>query len=492
MLKSKIILLVIALLLVTIQNSCAADINPTQMSPDFKMQGIYFPPPGEGLDKQNRRKPQEVGLNYAVIERLKGKASLWALWRHGYLVHVEGDFNQKTEVASLRKTWHALTVGAAIKQGKIPSYHQKINTWNKELTGNDAEATWWHVITQSAGFDYPYDDYPDYKPGKMWTYTDHNPYHLCNALAKLYGKKNYYDNYSDVVAQAYFDSIGMRGWKTSVRKDGIRFHFDLEDMGRLGLLVLARGKWKGKEIIPQWFVEELETKQTYEMLVNYDGPYDGKIGLDPKVYPECPYGYMTWVNTDQDLYSGADAAWANGAGAGGTYILWNHRNGIVFAGVSVKTGPTPNGIPHIIERNITGPNPLVAKYRGKIGIFPKWAKIEFEIVGPDSKGSGNPNPFDILVEVTFTGPSKQTYVVPAFYDGDGNGGINGDVWKVRFSADQTGTWKFTSSSSNSQLDDYGGSFDVVRPPESAADFYKWGRLECVSTPENKIRYLKFR
>ncbi|MHC4727891.1 MAG: hypothetical protein ACYS17_11755, partial [Planctomycetota bacterium] len=166
---------------------------------------FYFPPPGEGLDKQDHRKPEDVGLNNAVIEQLKGKASLWALWRHGYLVHVEGDFNQKTEVASLRKTWHALTVGAAIKQGKIPSYHQKISIWNKELTGNDAEVTWWHVMTQSSGFDYPYNDYSDYKPGKIWTYSDHNPYHLCNALAKVYGKKNYYDNYRDVIAQAYFD-----------------------------------------------------------------------------------------------------------------------------------------------------------------------------------------------------------------------------------------------------------------------------------------------
>ena len=191
MLKVKIVLLVTALLLVTIQNPCAADIAPAQMSRDSDTQGIYFPPTGQDIDAQDQRSPQKVGLDPELLNELRGKASRWALWRHGYLVHVEGDFNQKTEVASLRKTWHALTVGAAIKQGKIPSYHQKISKWNKELTGNDAEATWWHVMTQSSGFDYPYNDYPDYKPGKMWTYSDHNPYHLCHALAKAYGKKNY-------------------------------------------------------------------------------------------------------------------------------------------------------------------------------------------------------------------------------------------------------------------------------------------------------------
>ena len=492
MLKVKIVLLVTALLLVTIQNPSAADITPVQMSRDSDTQGIYFPPPGQDVDAQDQRGPQKVGLDPELVNELRGKASRWALWRHGYLVHAEGDFNQKTEVASLRKTWHALTVGAAIKQGKIPSYHQKISKWNKELTGNDAEATWWHVMTQSAGFDYPYNDYPDYKPGKMWTYSDHNPYHLCHALAKAYGKKNYDDNYSDVVAQAYFDDIGMRGWKTSVRKDGIRFHFDLEDMGRLGLLVMARGKWKGKEVVPQWFVEELETKQTYGMLANYDGPYDGKVGLDPVVYPECPYGYMTWVNTDRDLYPGADAAWANGAGAGGTYILWNQRNGIVFAGVAVKTGPTSNGIPHIIERNITGANPLVAEYTGNIGTFAKWTKIEIEMIGPDSASAGNPNPFGILVDVRFTSPSGRQYYVPGFYDGDGQGGLDGNVWKVRFSADEIGDWKYAVQSKDRLLDGRSGKFAVIEPPEDTPEFYRWGRLEYTGTAENKLRYLKFR
>ncbi|MGH9843728.1 MAG: hypothetical protein ACREEM_33750 [Blastocatellia bacterium] len=88
---------------------------------------FYFPPPGEELDKQQQVRPEQAGLNPAVIEQLKGKAARWALWRHGYLVHVEGDFNQAVHVASLRKTWHALTVGAAIKQGRIPSLDQKIN-----------------------------------------------------------------------------------------------------------------------------------------------------------------------------------------------------------------------------------------------------------------------------------------------------------------------------------------------------------------------------
>ncbi len=62
------------------------------------------------------------------------------------MVHVEGDFNEATDVKSLRKTWHTLAVGAALEQEKIPSLRQKVSVWNKELKGKDAEATWWHCL----------------------------------------------------------------------------------------------------------------------------------------------------------------------------------------------------------------------------------------------------------------------------------------------------------------------------------------------------------
>ncbi len=335
---------------------------------DPREKAIYFPPPGETPDAQDRRTPQEVGLKPEVIDRLREQplGGLWALWRHGYLVHVEGDFNKPVEVKSLRKSWHALTVGAAVRQGKVPSLDQKVSVWNKELTGKDADATWRHLITQTSGFDYPFGNQPAYKPGEIWTYSDKNPHQLCNALARVYGKQDYHDNYQDVVGPALFDAIGMRGWKTSIREDGVRFHFDLEDMGRLGLLVLARGRWAGQQIVPQEFVEALETKQTRGIRPDYDGPDDGGVGggwlrEHHENSRECPYGYMTWVNTDGDLFPGTDRAWAQGSGAGGSAVLWNCRHGIVFVGLGVDTRRGTGGIPHDIEACIAGPNPLLSR-----------------------------------------------------------------------------------------------------------------------------------
>lgn len=332
------------------------------MMPGARAADLYFPPPGEGLEAQSRRTPSEAGLDPALIRALQGAkvAARWALWRNGRLIHVEGDFHASSDVASNRKTWHALTVGAAILQGKIPSLDQKVSVWNKDLEGRDADATWRHVITQSAGFDYPYGSYPDFPPGKMWTYSDYNPVNLCRALARVYGRRDYDDNYDQALKEAYFDAIGLRGWKTILKKDqgfsgpndGVRLVLDLEDMGRLGLLVLARGKWNGRQIVPEWFVRELETKQTRGMLVNYKGPNDGTLPFDPKLFPEAPYGYMTWVNTDGDLLPGADKAWAYASGAGGHKVFWNQKYGIVFAAAGAKRMERDGDIPAIVERHI--------------------------------------------------------------------------------------------------------------------------------------------
>lgn len=119
------------------------------------------------------------------------------------------------------------------------------------------------------------------------------------------------------------------------------------------------------------------------------------------------------------------------------------------------------------------------------GSVAKWSKLELEFTGPASTGmSDTQNPFKILVDVTFVGPSGRNYVVPAFYDGDGNGGLDGNVWRVRFSPDQTGTWTYTTASAEPLLDGHSGSFDVTNPVGCSSyvagglpDFACVGRLE---------------
>ncbi len=138
-----------------------------------------------------------------------------------------------------------MTVGAAIEQGKIADFKtQKLSAYLPSLTGNDADATWWHVLTQSTGFDYPGCEIStDYLPGQMWTYSDLNLKNLTEALYVAWGNPGggYGSiNYQNLLKEAYFDAIGMQGWSARLSSDGIRLVLDLEDMGRLGILLLAK------------------------------------------------------------------------------------------------------------------------------------------------------------------------------------------------------------------------------------------------------------
>ncbi len=125
--------------------------------------------------------------------------------------------------------------------------------------------------------------------------------------------------------------------------------------------------------------------------------------------------------------------------------------------------------------------------------YPIWSKIELEFSGPTSLGMGDPNPFQIGMEVRFSGPSDQEFNVPAFYDGDGSGGMDGKVWKVRFSPDEAGTWTYQTTSESESLNGLSGNFQVSSNPgcqsnlsNGLPNFSCTGRLEYVGE-----HYLKF-
>jgi hypothetical protein len=86
----------------------------------------------------------------------------------------------------------------------------------------------------------------------------------------------------------------------------------------------------------------------------------------------------------------------------------------------------------------TAGNPILS------GTGKAWQTVTLSFDGPSSaEDSDNPNPFlDYRMQVAFTGPSGQTYDVPGYFDGNGNGDGSGNVWKVRFVPDEEGPWSF--------------------------------------------------
>lgn len=65
------------------------------------------------------------------------------------------------------------------------------------------------------------------------------------------------------------------------------------------------------------------------------------------------------------------------------------------------------------------------------------------------------NPFqNVTMSATFTGPGSTTLVIPGFYTGS-------NTWKIRFAPTLTGTWNFTTSSNDSQLNNKTGTINCI-------------------------------
>ena len=80
--------------------------------------------------------------------------------------------------------------------------------------------------------------------------------------------------------------------------------FSTRDMARLGLLLLRKGKWQDKQVIPEAWVNEMITQRTSYKEAQKNAPPLKEDGLD------LGYGYMWWLieNTNDPKLKNAYSA----------------------------------------------------------------------------------------------------------------------------------------------------------------------------------------
>jgi hypothetical protein len=146
-------------------------------------------------------------------------------------------------------------------------------------------------------------------------------------------------------------------------------------------------------------------------------------------------------------------------------------------------------------------NANAATVRGELN---KWFPVTVDFNGPSASETDDPvNPFlDYRLNVEFTSPSGKVTLVPGFFAGDGQGGAQGHVWRVRFSADEVGQWRYQGhlhegvdiavnldpeAGNRLALEGASGIFEIGPRNDGAPGFLKHGRLEYVGG-----HYMKFR
>ena len=142
-----------------------------------------------------------------------------------------------------------------------------------------------------------------------------------------------------------------------------------------------------------------------------------------------------------------------------------------------------------------------------MGELKKWHKVTVDFPGPFASETDSTNPFlDYRLDVTFTHVATgEQKVVPGFFAADGDAAnssaTSGNVWRVHFAPDQTGSWTYAASfrigsgvaaSENplagtaTSFDGDRGSFTIAETDKDGRDLRGKGQLRYVGE-----RYLQF-
>ncbi|MFC2090301.1 DUF5060 domain-containing protein [Bacteroidota bacterium] len=195
------------------------------------------------------------------------------------------------------------------------------------------------------------------------------------------------------------------------------------------------------------------------------------------------------------------------------FLLTNDKNYSpgegVGPGVIVRSGQLPDPFPEVGEETIPSPTSNHENSIPEIkGELKKWHKVTLTFEGPETSEDADLNPFmNYRFNVEFIHEvSGKRYLVPGYFAADGDAGntsaTSGNKWRVHFTPDEEGSWKFKADfvsgnyaaiSDNPKtgqpagfMHDASGTFDITKTDKSGRDFRSKGMLQYVGE-----RYLKF-
>lgn len=211
---------------------------------------------------------------------------------------------------SCSKTFVSAAVGIAIGENRLRLDDRVgtllIDKLPDEVSDNLAEVTVRHLLTMSSGIEpdglmrnfdtdwiKTYLAKPVSEPGKLFKYDSMCTYLLSAIVQAVTGQK-----VLDYLTPRVFEPLHIltKGWEESaagINVGGWGLHLQAESLAKFGQLLLQKGEWQGRQLIPAEWVEQMMQKQID----------NGQYG----------YGYQMWMCE----HTGA----ARADGAYGQYIF---------------------------------------------------------------------------------------------------------------------------------------------------------------------------
>jgi CubicO group peptidase (beta-lactamase class C family) len=245
------------------------------------------------------------------------------------------DFGPDTlhDVRSISKSVIGLLVGIALDQGKLTTLTKPVIDFYPELDierSPEREAiTLYHLLTMSSGLQWDEGALPndetrlywksnqpafvlgrpmDHAPGKHFNYNSGGSTLLSDILSRTYGNP-----WVSLAQTELFEPLGITRWQwaTDLRDRPMAFtglRLRPRDMLKLGRLMLDRGQWHGRQIVPEsWVADSLRP----HLDTGFHTPSEAKDALG--------YGYQWWTGVTP--WQGRKLNWAAAFGNGGQRIF---------------------------------------------------------------------------------------------------------------------------------------------------------------------------
>ncbi len=254
--------------------------------------------------------------------------------RHGYIAFEWGDTSRVDWTFSATKSYVATTIGLAYDAGLIRDLNDPVVNYVRD--GNfdsphNRKITWVHLLQQSSEWQGTLWGKPDWadrydgkarrpvlEPGTKFTYND-----VRVNLAALASLQVWRHPLPMVLKERIMDPIDAsptwRWWgydNSWVNVDGVKMQsvaggghwggglwISARDHARFGLLHLRRGKWKGRQLLSEKWID---------MAMTPNGPSPN-------------YGFMWWLNTNRGRLPSASPTSFWAAGGGGN-VVWIDRD----------------------------------------------------------------------------------------------------------------------------------------------------------------------
>ena len=238
-----------------------------------------------------------------------------------------GDVEELSYLASCRKSVLAMLYGKYIAEGKIDLDKSLADLGMDDHQGllpHEKQATIRDLISARSGIYHPASnggdnqaDAPDrgsQKPGAYYLYNNWD-FNAAGAIFERESGRDIFDALQKDLAEPLqfqdFRREEQRKLGDLERSRYPAYHMWLStrDMARLGLLMLHKGSWKGRQIIPADWVEESVSVITPSEEMNPGRLRNGEFG----------YGYMWWVWDGPAVPEALQGAYS-ARGAYGQYI----------------------------------------------------------------------------------------------------------------------------------------------------------------------------